>query len=407
MDLDLAHPELGLGQDGLRRTLDLVFEGLAAPATHSRSPFDEPHDPRRPSAALLLVLAAGAVGCGKPAAGDGQRPPVAVETATTAASDLEESVEVVGTLAARSEAEVKTEYAGTVAEVFVTQWVRVAAGTPLARLDSREVEAGVQAAKATFLQAEAGAKRAARELDRTVKLKEAGLATQQQLDEARSADEAARAAAEAAKAQHALAGTRLSKAVLRAPIDGVVAVRNVNVGDYVENMGSPAPMFRIVDNRILELTASVPSARMAALRVGQTFAFTSDALAGRTFSGKVSFINPAADEASRTVKVKAEVPNGDGALRAGLFVKGRIVTGRRPGVLVVPRSALVSWDTVARTAGVFVVEGGVARRLPVETGAAPGDVVEVVKGLSPGQEVVTRGGFNLREGDRVLVSKGA
>ncbi len=360
-----------------------------------------------PSAALVLVLAAGAAGCGKPAAGDGQRPPVAVETATTAVSDLEESVEVVGTLAARNEAEVKTEYSGTVAEVFVTQWVRVAAGTPLARLDSREVEAGVQAAKATFLQAEAGAKRAARELDRTVKLKEAGLATQQQLDEARSADEAARAAAEAAKAQHALAGTRLAKAVLRAPIDGVVAVRNVNVGDYVENMGSPAPMFRIVDNRVLELTASVPSARMAALRVGQAFAFTSDALAGRTFSGKVSFINPAADEASRTVKVKAEVPNGDGALRAGLFVKGRIVTGRRPGVLVVPRSALVSWDTVARTAGVFVVESGVAKRLSVETGAAPGDVVEVVKGLSAGQEVVTRGGFNLREGDRVLVSKGA
>ena len=149
-----------------------------------------------PSAALLLVLAAGAAGCGKPAAGDGQRPPVAVETATTAASDLEESVEVVGTLAARSEVEVKTEYSGTVAEVFVTQWVRVAAGTPLARLDSREAEAGVQAAKATWLQAEAGAKRAARELDRTVKLKEAGLATQQQLDEARSAEEAARAAAE-------------------------------------------------------------------------------------------------------------------------------------------------------------------------------------------------------------------
>ena len=359
---------------------------------------------------LSLVLGLMLAGCGKSAA-DGAsaaaRPAVAVETAKAATSDLEEAVEVVGTLAARSAADVKSEYSGTVAEVLVTQWVRVKAGTPLARLDDREAEAGMQAARASFLQAEAGARRAARELDRTVNLKEAGLATQQQLDEARSADEAARAAAGAAKAQLAMAETRLAKAVIRAPIDGVVAERGVNVGDYVENMGSPAPMFRVVDNRTLELTANVPSARMAALKVGQPFAFTTDALPGRTFEGKVSFINPAADEASRTVKVKTEVPNPGETLKAGLFVKGRVVTGRRPGVLVVPRAALVSWDTVTRQAAVFVVEAGAARRVAVETGAAPGDLVEVVRGLTPGQEVVTRGGFNLREGDRVQVSKGA
>lgn len=363
-----------------------------------------------PILCLFLLSALAATGCGKSA--DGQtpadgRPPVAVETAKAATSTVEEAVEVVGTLTARSEADVKTEYSGTVAEVFVTQWVRVKAGTPLARLDTREADAGVRAARASALQADAGAKRAARELDRTVKLKEAGLATQQQLDEARSADEAARAAADAAKAQTSIAETRLGKGVVRAPIDGVVALRNVNVGDYVENMGNPPPMFRIVDNRVLELTANVPSARMAALAVGQPFAFTSDALPGRTFAGRVSFINPAAEEASRTVKVKAEVPNGGETLKAGLFVKGRIVTGRRAGVLVVPRSALVSWDTVSRSGGVFVVGGGVAKRVSVETGAAPGDAVEVVKGLSAGQEVVTRGGFNLRDGDRVQVAKGA
>jgi RND family efflux transporter MFP subunit len=364
-----------------------------------------------PSVAAALLASLALAGCGKTADGGtaagGTRPPVAVETAKASASVIEEAVEVVGSLTARSEADVKTEYTGTVAEVYVTQWVRVKAGTPLARLDTREADAVRQAAKAGALQAEAGAKRAARELDRTVRLKEAGLATQQQLDEARSAEEAARAAADAAKAQLALAETRLGKAVVRAPIDGVVALRNVNVGDYVENMGNPPPMFRVVDNRVLELTASVPSARMTALKVGQPFVFTSDALPGRTFPGKVSFINPAADEASRTVKVKAEVPNADGALKAGLFVKGRIVTGRRDGVLVVPRAALVSWDTVARRGALFVVEGEVAKTVEVETGATAGDLVEVVKGISAGREVVTRGGFNLKDGDRVQVAKGA
>lgn len=366
---------------------------------------------RTPLALFLLVLLLAASGCGKPAAGkaspDGSRPPVAVETAQAAPSELEDAVEVVGTLAAVREADVKTEYSGTVVEVFVTQWVRVKAGTPLARLDGSEVEAAVRSARAGALQAEVSARRAARELERTVRLREAGLATQQQLDEARTVEEAARAGEEAAKGQLAMAETRLAKALIRAPIDGVVALRNVNVGDYVENMGNPAPMFRVVDNRRLELTASVPSARMAELKVGQPFAFTSDAFPGRELAGTVSFINPAADEASRTVKVKAEVGNEDESMKAGLFVKGRIVTGRRSGVLVVPRAALVSWDTVTRRAAVFVVEGGVAKRVVVETGAAPGDGVEVVEGLSAGQEVVTRGGFNLRDGDRVLVARGA
>lgn len=361
-------------------------------------------------AVLPFVLVLSASGCGKPADGKtspDSRPPVAVETTKATAADVEEAVEVVGTLTARAEADVKTEYSGTVVEVFVTQWVRVKAGTPLARLDSSEIDAAVQAARATALQAEVAAARASRELERTVKMKEAGLATQQQLDEAKTIEEAARAGAAAAKAQVAMAETRLAKAVVRAPIDGVVSLRNVNVGDYVENMGNPPPMFRVVDNRVLELTASVPSARMAELGVGQPFTFASDAFPGRAFAGTVSFINPAADEASRTVKVKAEVKNADESLKAGLFVKGRIVTGRRSGVLVVPRSALVSWDTASREAAVFVVDAGVAKRVVVETGAAPGEKVEVLKGLAPGQEVVTRGGFNLRDGDRVQVARGA
>jgi membrane fusion protein, multidrug efflux system len=135
--------------------------------------------------------------------------------------------------------------------------------------------------------------------------------------------------------------------------------------------------------------------------------FQTDALPGREFRGQVSFINPAADEASRTVKVKVEVPNPDGALRPGLFAKGRIVTGHRAGVLVVPRAALVSWDTSGRTGLVFVVEGGKARQRAVQTGAASGDAVEVASGLRPGEEVVTRGGFNLRDGDAVRAGQGA
>ncbi len=353
-----------------------------------------------------LSLAALLSGCSGPAKGKvdseaGGRPPVAVETSRLQATRIEERVEVVGTLEAKYAAEVKTEYSGTIAEVMVSEWVRVSKGTPLARLDSREAEASVQAVRAARMQAEVAAARATRELERAEKLKAAGLATQQGLDDARTAEEAARASLASASAQLAMAETRLAKSVLRSPLDGVVASRSVNVGDYVENMGIPKPIFRIVDNRLLELTVTVPSARIASLKVGQPLFFTADSIPGREFEGRVSFINPSADEASRTVKVKAEVPNASELLKSGVFVKGRISTAVRENVLSVPRSALQSWDPAARQGAVFVSEGGTARRKAVETGAVSGERVEIVKGLSPGEEVVTGGGFNLREGDRV------
>jgi RND family efflux transporter MFP subunit len=314
---------------------------------------------------------------------------------------MEEAIEVVGTLAAKSEVEVKSEYSSIVAEVFVKEWVRVKKGTPLARLDTREAEAAAQAAKASLLQAEVAGNRAQRELDRTIKLKESGLATQQSLDDARTVKEAADAAFAAARAQLQVVSTRIEKSLLVSPIDGVVSRRTVNAGDYVENMGSPQPMFRIVDNRMLELTVTVPAARISALKVGQPLLFSTEALPEHEFTGKISFINPASDEVSRTVKVRAEISNTEETLRSGLFVKGRIVTGTREAVVQIPRAALQSWDTAAKKGAVFVLEGGLAKRRAVETGSAPGEMVEVVKGLSLGDEVVVRGGFNLREGDKV------
>jgi RND family efflux transporter MFP subunit len=190
-------------------------------------------------------------------------------------------------------------------------------------------------------------------------------------------------------------------------MDGVVALRGVNVGDRVENMGSGDPLFRIVDNRLMDLTVSVPSSRLALVRVGQPLEFSTDALPGRTFTGRVMFINPAIDVASRSAKVVAEVPNGSGLLRGGSFVKGRIIVANRPGVLQVPREALVNWNVEQQTAEVFVVRGDQAEKRAVTIGTGGGASVEVVSGLRAGEQVVTRGGFAIGQGDRVAVVKGA
>jgi len=284
----------------------------------------------------------------------------------------------------------------------VNEWVRVKKGTPLVKLDAREGEAALAAARAAVLQAEVAETRAVRELERAEKLTEVGLVTVQNLDDARTAREAAAAATAAAKAQLQTTETRLAKAMIRAPFDGIVAFRGVNPGDRVENMGG-GPMFSIVDNRILELTVNVPSTALSSLRVGQPLEFTTDALPGRKFKGQVMFINPSADPVSRSVRVVADVPNDSEELRGGLFAKGRILTGTRVAVLQIPRTALLAWDVSRREAEVFVVSGEDVERRPVRTGAVAAEYVEVTEGIAAGERVVTRGAFNLRSGDRIVV----
>lgn len=336
-----------------------------------------------------------------------ERPAVAVEVSRVAPGDVRESIAVVGTLTPKFQGDVKPEYSGTITDVYVTEWVHVAKGTLLARFDARESEAALKSATAARLHAEVGATRGRRELERTEKLKTAGLATQQNLDDARSAAEAAEAQLAAANAQEQWARTRIAKTEVRAPMDGVISARLVNPGNYVQNMGSGNTMFCIVDNRRLELTVSVPSSQISTVRLGQPLTFTTDAVPGREFEGRVSFINPAADEASRTVKVVAVVDNAGGALRSGLFARGSIVTSHRSGVLSIPRSAMLTWDPASRSGVVFIVNDSRAHRREVSTGAAGADTIEIAHGLSHGDMVVTRGAFNLRDGDRVSVVPGA
>jgi multidrug efflux pump subunit AcrA (membrane-fusion protein) len=117
------------------------------------------------------------------------------------------------------------------------------------------------------------------------------------------------------------------------------------------------------------------------------------------------FINPVVNEADRSIKVVAEVENREDQLKGGLFVQGRIVTGKRTGVLKIPRPALLSWDVAGKKGEVFVVNQDVAKRRSVQTGTILGDQVEITSGLAAGDRVITRGGFNVKEGDKVNVTR--
>ena len=372
---------------------------------------------------LLVIPGILSLGCtrDKNASTAAGKPPVAVEAVKINRSDVTEEVDVVGSLSAKFQTDVKPEFAGTVTDVYVTEWVKVRKGTPLAQMDPRELEsmvrkteAAVEAAKANVLQAQAAKNRSDREYDRALKLKEAGLVTQQNVDDATTAREASAAQVSAAEAQARASlddsrqmETHFSKTLVRSPMNGVVSQRNVNVGDLVGDVAGNKVLFHIVDNRLLDLLVTAPSKEMGKLRVGQTLFFTTDAIPGKTFSGRVTFINPAVNEADRSIRIIAEVRNDSDELKSGLFVKGRIITGQRPEVLQVPRVALLSWDVVAKKADVFVVRGDKVERKAIQTGAVSVDLVEVTSGLAPGETVVTRGAFNLRDGDAVELAQGS
>jgi len=348
------------------------------------------------------------------------KPPVAVETAMAAPMDLVEAVEVTGSLEPKFWADVKTQIPGLVKKVHVTEWVRVRKGTPLAVIDIAEVEAlvkrgeaAVESAKAGQIQAQVALNRSEREQARVQKLKESGLATQQALDDARTETEAARARLDASRAQIRVAEedlrqarARQAKGVVTSPMDGVVGMRDVNVGDLASDAAAGKPIFRIVDNRLLNLTVTVPSVDSARVKVGQVLEFSVDSFPGKTFSGRVMFINPELSAADRSLKVIAEVNNPGEVLKGGLFAKGRIVTGTRSSVLQVPRAAVAGIDVASGTGTLFVVTGGTVHKRSVRVGAATGELLEITGGLTPGEEYVTRGGFNLRDGDRVTVAKG-
>ena len=334
----------------------------------------------------------------------GGRPPVAVEIQPVTNAELADAIDVVGSLAPKLSADVKSEVSGVVSAVYVTEWVSVRRGAPLARLDTREVEAGIEVLKAAEAQARVAEARARREYARAQQLKEYGLVTQQNLDEATSAVEAAQAATKAAAAQIRTAETHLLKSTVAAPFDGTVALRTVDVGDRVENVGGNEPMFRIVNDAILSRTVTVPSQALPRVRVGQALEFTTDGYPGRVFTGRVMFINPTVDEINRAGKVTADVTNPKHELKGGLFVNGRIIVDKKAAALQIPTDALLNWNVAKGAAEVYVVAGDTADRRQVTTGIVTGRVAEITSGLATGDRVVTRGAFARRPGDRVTVA---
>jgi RND family efflux transporter MFP subunit len=348
-----------------------------------------------------------------------ERPAVAVEVSRPRAVEVASRLDVTGTLAAKVESDVRSEVRGTIAAVLINDWVAVKKGDVLARIDTRDLElaralqaARIDQAQARLARAEAALETARREAERNDELLRGGVVSSTEHDRTSLARRQAEADAALAKAE--LAAERatldqidlnLARAAIRAPIDGVVAMRRANPGLAVEGTSMEAPLFKIVDLSTLDLRLSIPMSALGDVQVGQPLAFATDALPGREFSATIRFMNPEADPATRAIPALAEVDNRDCLLRAGLFVRATIELGAGRRSLEVPVQAVQLTDRAARTATVFVVEDGHAVARAVQIGEVGDRTIQVLSGLSEDDEVVARGAYRLESGVPVRIAE--
>ena len=343
---------------------------------------------------------------------------IAVETSSVKAQEVENYVESTGNLTAKYSADVRSEISGKVREVYVNDWVKVKKGELLAKIDSDELsataaraKASAENAKAAYLESQTYLSKADRELVRMQNLKQSGLATQQQLDDANTDMASAKARVAAALAQvaaaqedHRQAAIRLGKSDIVAPISGTVSARNANVGDMAGGDNSDA-LFSIIDESVYDLKVSIPTVDIAGVGVGSRVEFTVDAFPEKVFEGKVAYVNPQVDTADRSVKVNIEVRNDENLLKSGFFTKAKIFTGNKRMVFLLPQSVLLGNDNAARKAKIYIVKDGNAVLKDVSIGHVHNGMVEVTSGLNDGDSVVVRGGFTIKDGDKVSVGK--
>lgn len=306
---------------------------------------------------------------------------VTVEAGPVTLSTVRRQIEAVGSLRSNESVILRPEISGRITEILFDEGQRVQKGMPLIRLDAAIARAQVEQAKASLVLSKANHERAE-------DLYRRGAGTQRARDEAVSklrADEASLALAQAT----------LDKATLLAPFDGIIGLRKVSVGDYV-NPGQD--LVNIENIEQLKVDFRVPEIYSMQLKVGQTVQVRLDAIPNSAYEGTVYAIDPAYDPNGRAIILRARLPNRDGLLRSGMFARVTLLVDERDQAIVVPETALVP---IAGEHFIFRVVDGKAALTKVKIGLRRRGQVEIVDGLERDAVIVIEGAVKLRDGTAV------
>jgi membrane fusion protein (multidrug efflux system) len=315
---------------------------------------------------------------GSPAKGTGAPAGIAVETRRVASAKLPQSLTTVGSLRSEESVMVRPEIAGRVADIAFREGQRVTRGDILVRLDDSIQKADLERANANLVLSRS-------KYERAIDLRAKGFISSQAKDEAENN-------LKVAEADSQLAAARLSKMTILAPFSGVIGLRSVSVGDFVKE-GQDIVNLEAIDP--LKVDFRVPELALSQVRAGQTLQINLDALPEKTYAGQVYAINPLIDANGRSIVIRAQVANVQGALRPGMFARVRLFTSESQDTLVVPEEALFP---VGEDKYVYKVVDGRAQRQKIEIGQRRDGKVQVLVGLALNEEIVTAGVAKLRDG---------
>ena len=331
--------------------------------------------------AALLAAAMG-FACGSEAAED-SKPAVPVEASKVVAAPLSEQVTAIGTLLSDEAVTISSEIAGRLKEIHFEEGQPVEKGALLFSLDDSVYRAQLDDASAKL-------KLAAQTNKRTSTLFSNKYATAQSADEATSNLAVNTAAVELARVQ-------LDKTRITAPFAGIVGLRHVSAGEYI-TAGQALVNLEAIDP--VKADFRVPEKFLPAIRVGQTIKIKVDAFPEDSFEGRVYAIDPRLDVAGRSLLVRAMVPNRDQRLRPGLFARVTVLLQLKEDALSVPEQAIVPQG---ESQFVFKIVDGKAKLTKVKIGTRRDGRVEIVEGLTAGDQVVTAGQLKIRDGSPVTI----
>jgi membrane fusion protein, multidrug efflux system len=376
---------------------------------------------------------------------DANAPPPAVDVTTVSAitRELPRYFEATGSLAGDQQTDVAPSIAGKVVAIGVDLGSYVKQGQMIVRLDDvdlklrvAQAQAQVEQSRAALRQAEekvavragqpfdpnrvpevtsakVGLDLAEKNLRRAEKLVESGDVAREFYDQQRAQrDQAkelyesaiskarqdfaavatARANVSNAESQLALARSNLSYAVVFSPIDGYVAERTADLGEYVSPTAKVATVVRINPMRI---RMDIPEQAIPEVQLGQSVSVTTSAWPDKNFGGRIARISPNVSAESRTLTVEAEIENSSGVLKPGQFATVRILQRRNEPAILVPARAVRTEAGVSR---LFVIKDGHAQQRLVQLGQTEGDLVEIKTGVAADEQVATSNVEQLSDG---------
>jgi multidrug efflux pump subunit AcrA (membrane-fusion protein) len=389
---------------------------------------------------LLAALVAVAAACSKSEtaqARSGEAPPKAVRVETVRQESVKRAVDVVGTLAPMDQVTISSEADGKVSRILADLGDRVKAGQVLIQIDSEkqqytfeQQQAALARALAQYgatdpehlpeiertpdaMRANSDLVQATQAFNRATELFKRNLISQQALDDAQAALQSKRAiynsalqtgknlraSIQASQAAMKLADRQLRDTQIRAPFDGFVEKRMVNLGELVKTQ---TPVIAIVRLDPLKVIAEIPEKMGPWIHTGETVTLQVDAYQGRTFDGRVSRISPAVNTSTRAFPFEALVPNADATLKPGTFARVHIESSKIDTVLTLPYSALQYRYGVNR---VYVVEGDKLAMRELSVGERVGDRIEILGGVKAGERVAVTDVDTLNDGAAVSVTK--